>query len=249
MGVRRFKDPLVLVKNDLEIGNQVTKVGNSAVATFKSGTNITYSGGKGHPVLDVDLDWSGVAGGVHGIYLRVDSTGVVATDGAGVIGLKSLVTQSAAVTDGEFYGGQFIVKKTGSGTATASSSHIGVEGWFYETDSSILRTGIGGNFGWHNDSTGAAHGAGSVHRGIQIFCDNAGTSAAEESTGLCIWNQAGTVDNAINVVHSGSGFTYFLKAATASGFLSANTGAPATPTHRIAVQVAGVVRYIPCYTP
>ena len=116
-----------------------------------------------------------------------------------------------------------------------------------ETDSGVLRTGIGGNFGYHVDSTAADHGAGSVHRGVQIFCDDSGTSQAEESTALCLWNMAGTQDNAINIVNSGSGFTNFVK--------FADDGAPAQSTGTVSGSQAGWVKilvgttpcYIPCY--
>lgn len=180
------------------------------VSTYKSG-NITYSSGRGSAGIKIDNTFSQVSGSLMGIFSRITTTGIFTDSADGCIGIKSVVFNSAALTGGSLYGGQFIVKKTGATTALASSSHIGIEAWFYETDSGILRTGIGGNFGYHIDSTAAAHGAGSVHRGIQIFCDNGGTSAATESTGLCIWNMAGTQDNAINIVNSGSGFTNFVK--------------------------------------
>src|SRR3989304_1658486 len=110
-----------------------------------------------------------------------------------------------------------------------------------ETDSGVLRTGIGGNFGYHVDSTAADHGAGSVHRGVQIFCDDSGTSQAEESTALCLWNMAGTQDNAINIVNSGSGFTNFVK--------FADDGAPAQSTGTVSGSQAGWVKILVGTTP
>jgi len=179
------------------------------VSTYKSG-NITYSSGRGSSAIKLDNTFAGTSGALMNIFSRITTTGIFTDSADGCIGIKSVVFNSAALTGGSLYGGQYIVKQT-AGTVLASASLIGLESWFYETNDSIIRTGIGLNAGWHNDSTAAAHGAGSVHRGIQIFCDNGGTSAAAESTGLCIWNMAGTIDNAINVVNSGSGFTNFAK--------------------------------------
>jgi len=220
---------------------------STPVTTYLTGTNLLWSSSRGSAAIKLDNTFAQVSGGLHNIYSRITSNGVFTTDGNGVVNLKIVTVNSAAITDGEMYGGQFIVKKTGAGTALAASSHIAVEGWFLETDSGVIRTGIGGNFGWHTDSTAAAHGAGSVHRGIQIFCDNGGTSAAEESTGLCIWNQTGTITNALNVVNSGSGFTNFAKF-TDDGVPAQSTGTRTTESGWIKVLIGSEVRYIRLYT-
>lgn len=220
--------------------------------TFLTGDNITYSAARGSSALKLTGTYSAVTGGFSNLYSRIDSSGVLATDGNGVVNIKALTVNSAALTDGEIYGAQFVVRQGGTVTSAAQASFIGCEGWFYETDSSVLRTGIGGNFGWHNDSTAAAHGAGSVHRGIQIFCDNAGTSAAEESTGLALWNKAGTITNAIAVINSGSGFTNFANFFSNDGTPAAtgtySSGVAANPTGYIAVKVGANTRYIYLFT-
>ena len=219
----------------------------TSAQTYLTGSNVTYSGGRGSAAIKLVNTFTPTTGGFHNIFSQVTSSGVLATDGNGVVNIKAVTINSAAITNGEIYGALFIAKKTGSGTATAESSHVGVEAWFMETDSGVLRTGIGGNFGYHVDSTAADHGAGSVHRGVQIFCDDSGTSQAEESTALCLWNMAGTQDNAINIVNSGSGFTNFVK--------FADDGAPAQSTGTVSGSQAGWVKilvgttpcYIPCY--
>lgn len=219
----------------------------TSAQTYLTGSNLTYSGGRGSSAIKLVNTFTPTTGGFHNIFSQVTSSGVLATNGNGVVNIKAVTINSAAITDGEIYAAQFIAKKTGAGTATAESSHIGVEGWFYETDSGILRTGIGGNFGYHVDSTGANHGAGSVHRGVQIFCDDSGTSQAEESTALCLWNMAGAQHNAINIVNSGSGFTNFVK--------FGDDGAPAQDSGSVSgdqlgwikVLVGETTSYIPLY--
>jgi hypothetical protein len=178
---------------------------------------MTYSGGRGSAAIKIAGVFTGASGGFEGIHSVIDADIDFMDTGHGVIGMKSIVRSTGvAVTRGVMYGAQFIAKKAGAGIATAEVSFIGVEGWFYETDSSEVRTGIGGNFGYHADSSKTPHAAGSVWRGVQIFCDNGGTSNAEESTGLCLWNMAGLVNNAINITQSGTGFTNFLYLASAS---------------------------------
>ena len=127
------------------------------------------------------------------------------------MGLKCVVTNTAALADGEIYGGQFIAKHNhATNVMVASASLVGLEAWAYISAAGVARTCIGGNFGWHNEATGGTYGAGSVIRGVQIFCDNnAGGNDPVESTGLCVWNQAGAIINVLKIVNSGSGFTYF----------------------------------------
>jgi hypothetical protein len=224
-------------------------------STFLSGTNITWSGAYGSAALRLEGTYSGATGGYHNIYSIVNMSGAIGTDGNGVIGIKSVVVNTAALTDGEVFAGQFIAKHNhATNIMTAQASLIGLEAWAYISAAGVARTCIGGNFGWHNEATGGTYGAGSVIRGIQIFCDNnAGGNDPVESTGLCIWNQAGTIINAINVVNSGSGFTYFVA--------FTDDGAPASQTNGsdlndisgtanagwVKVLVGSTVRYIALY--
>jgi len=181
-------------------------------STYLTGSNITYSSARGSSALKLVSTFTGVAGGFSNIYSNITTTAAQTADGAGVIGYKGVVTNSAAMTDGEVYGGQFIAKHShGTNIMTATASLIGLEGWAYIADAGVARTVIGGNFGWHNEATGATYGSGSVIRGIQVFCDNAASAGTPtESTGVCIWNQAGAITNCLSVVNSGSGFTNFL---------------------------------------
>lgn len=217
----------------------------TSAQTYLTGSSMIYSGGRGSAAIELLNTWTPTTGGFSNIFSQVTSSGVVATGGNGVINIKAVTINSAAITNGVMYGAQFIAKKTGSGTATAESAHIGVEGWFYETDDGVLRTGIGGNFGYHIDSTANDHGAGSVHRGVQIFLDDGGSSQAEESTGLCIWNMAGAQHNAINIVNSASGFTNFVK--------FTDDGAPAQDSGTVTGSQAGWIKVLvgesTCYIP
>lgn len=180
-------------------------------SSFLSDTNITFSGAYGSAALRLQGTYSGATGGYHNIYSIVNMSGAIATNGNGVVGIKSVVVNTAALTDGEVYAGQFIAKHNhASNTMLAAATLIGLEAWGYISAAGQVGTMIGANLGFHNESSGGAI-PGSVHRGVQIFCDNAsGATKAVESTGLAIWNQAGTFDNAINIINSGNGFTYFV---------------------------------------
>lgn len=215
--------------------------------TFITGTNITWSSARGSAIMKLTGTVSMASGAFEGIDIKIATSGVFTTDGEGVMGVKCVVTNSAALTDGEVYGGQFIAKHAATGTMLASASLIGLEAWAYVSSSGPARTVIGGNFGWHNECSGA-YGAGSVIRGIQVICDNAsGAQVPVESSGICIWNMAGTITNAINVVNSGSGFTYC--------FQFTDDGVPAQSTSSavnnvgtkgwIKIRVGTATRYIP----
>jgi hypothetical protein len=192
--------------------NQLLDVDFTTDSTFLTGTNLTYSGARGSAALNITGTFTG-KGGYHAIYYNVAHSGAQDTDGYGVIGLKGVVTNTAALTDGEVYGAMFIAKHNhATNTMSAQASLIGVEGWAYISDAGQVATAIGGNFAIHNESTGVAIG-GSVHRVVQLVCDNAaGANKADESTGLCIWNMAGTWDYGIKFVGSGSGFTTLIYA-------------------------------------
>lgn len=211
------------------------------------GEYLTYSGGVGSSMLKLTGVASMASGVFEGIDIKIATSGVFSADQDGVIGLKCVVTNTAGLTDGNIYGGQFIAKHNhSSNVMLASASLIGLEAWAYISDDGPARTCIGGNFGWHNECTGA-YGAGSVIRGIQIFCDNAsGAEVPVESTGLCIWNMAGTITNAINIVTSGDGFTYFLQA-TDDGTPAQSTSSSVTNLGTrgwIKVRIGTATRYI-----
>jgi hypothetical protein len=172
----------------------------STDSTSITGSNIMYSGGYPSSMIKLTGTHSNTTGGLNGVTALITASNDYTTDGHGCVAFKGVVTVAdTAVTAGDIAGGQFIAKKSGTGVATAQVAWVGCEAWFYDTGSGEVRTGIGGNFGWHNDSTAASHAAGSVHRGVQIFCDSSGTSAAEETTGLYIWLQSGNLDNGIAI--------------------------------------------------
>lgn len=223
-------------------------------STFLTGTNITYSGARGSAALKIQSTVTMASGGFSNIYSNINTSGAFSSDGNGIVGVKAVVTNTAAMTDGEMYGAQFIAKHAhASNVMTAQASLIGIEAWAYNSAAGPARTQIGGNFGWHNEATGGTYGAGSVIRGIQVFCDNnAGGNDPVESTGIALWNQTGTITNAINVVESGSGFTNF---ATFTDGVCANltngstlNDISATANEGwIKVTVGSTVRYIALY--
>jgi len=194
-------------------------------SSFLSGSNMTYSSAYGSSALKVTGTYSGLTGGYSGLVSRLTTSGAIATDGAGVIGIKSVVTNTAAMTDGEVYGGQFIAKHNhATNVMSASASLIGLESWAYDSGAGPARTAIGGNFGYHNEGT-IAKGGGSVYRGVQIFTDDAaGSSAADERTSLCLWNQAGTQTNGIKFVKSDGGWTQDITLQYGEGISNANDG-------------------------
>ena len=180
-------------------------------SSYLSGTNMTWSSAYGSAALKISGTYSGT-GGYSNIYSSITTTGAQTTDGHGVIGIKGVVTNTAALTDGELYGAQFIAKHNhATNTVGKSASLIGLEAWSYISAAGWAGTVIGANLGIHNECTGT-YPTGSVHRAVQVFCDNnASANVPTESTGICIWNQAGAWDNVLNVVNSGDGFDYFVK--------------------------------------
>jgi len=223
---------------------QLTMISDS---TFLTGTNITYSGGRGSGVLKITATVTGL-GGYHGIYVNIATSAAQVTDGYGTIGIKCVVTNTAAMTDGEVYGAQFIAKHNhATNVMTASASLIGIEAWAYISAAGPARTVIGANFAIHNECTGAI-GAGSVHRVVQIVCDlAAGSQSPVEGSALCIWNMAGAWDNAINIVNSSTGFTNFVKF-TNDGKPAQSTGTLSSQAGWIKVLVGSTTLYIPLYT-
>ena len=248
MGKIKFKDGSLIISR--QSTNSLINMKISADAIFGSsltGTDMTYSGGKGTATIDIVGTFSGLNRGFSAYYSSITNTAAHTASGAGVIGIKQVVTNTAALTDGSIYGGQFIAKHNHATSNMANEAAlIAVEGMAYSAGVALAGTIIGGNFGFHNESTGSAV-SGSCHRGIQIFCDNAsGATSATEATGLCIWNQAGTITNAINVVNSGSGFTNFA-AFTDDGAPAASTSSTVSAIGTmgyITVKVGTATRYI-----
>ncbi|MCK9603005.1 MAG: hypothetical protein M0R66_01290 [Candidatus Omnitrophica bacterium] len=215
--------------------NKYVDLGFATDSTYLAGTNITYSGGIGSSALKITGTWTGASGGYSNIYSYVTASTDFASDNDGVVNIKAVtLSDGVAVTDGNLYGGQFISKKSGAGVATAQAAFIGVESWFMETGSGEVRTGIGGNFGFHADSSAASHAAGSVWRGLQVFCDSAGTSQAEETTAAYLWAQAGTINNGL-VVGAGT----FEKGVSFIG--TTTTGISFTGTTTTAISIGGTV--------
>ncbi len=215
-------------------------------STYESG-NITYSGSRGSSNLKLTGVFTGAEGGFHNLYSLVTTSGAQTTAGDGVIGIKSVVTNSAAYTNGVVYGGMFIAKHShATNTMGASASLVGLEAWAYIADAGQAATVIGGNFAIHNESTGTAIG-GSVHRVLQLVCDNAaGANKATESTGLCIWNMAGTWDAAIRITGA---FTSLIDFTDASTCYAAITGAPTTVAGQVVIEMSnGAPGYITVYS-
>jgi hypothetical protein len=187
------------------------KVFSAVLATDSSylgGSDLTYSGGVGSSAYKAMTTYTGTEGGVTNVYSSVSTSGTIATAGAGVMAVKAVATNTGTITDGNVYGGLFIAKHNHATKKMANEAAlIGVEGWAYDAGAAPAGTVIGGNFGYHNEGT-TAKDSGAVYRGVQIFLDDAaGSTAASERTGLAIWNMAGTQDQAIKLIPSGSGFT------------------------------------------
>jgi hypothetical protein len=219
---------------------------------FLSGSDITYSGGRGSSALRLTGTARGAAGGFSNIHSVAYNKVARSASSAGVVGIKQVTINDQAMTDGSLYGGQFVAKHA-SATATmaAEAALIGLESWAYVSAAGCANTAIGGNFGWHNEATGGDYAVGSVIRGVQIFCDNnAGGNDPDESTGLCIWNQAGTITNAINVVNSGSGFTNFLNVSSAAGCAAVKGSdySLSEPRAKLTVKVGASTYYLIGYT-
>lgn len=184
----------------------------STDSTFLTGTNMTYTSARGSNAIKLASTYSGLNGGFSNIDSKITNSGAHTEDGAGVIGIKQIVTNTAAMTDGNIYGGQFWAKHTHATSKMANAAPlIGLEGIAYVAGAAPAGTIIGGNFGYHNEGTTAKDG-GAVYRGIQIVCDDAsGSTAPSEASGLVIWNMAGTQTNGLYLVKSDSGFTYDVK--------------------------------------
>lgn len=212
--------------------------------TFLTGTDITYSSGRGSAILKLVGVASMASGGFEGIDLKIASAGAFAAAGDGVIGAKSVVTQSGHMADGNIYGGQFIAKFAAAGSLHmhAEAALIGLDAQGYVSSDGEARTVIGLNATIR--SYALAGPAGSVHRAIQVIIDEA--VKAEEVSAMCVWNMAGTVvDNVFNLV--GGAFTNFvLFTDDGTPAQSTSVGAHEAGQHGwIKVKVGAATRYIP----
>jgi len=181
-------------------------------STFLTGTNISYSGGRGSAALKVTGTWSAVTGGFSDIYSLVTASGIINDSNGGPIGIKSVVQANNTVTAAAgIYGAQFIAKHNHATLKAANAApFIGVEGVVTQNTAGQIGTAIGGSFAYHIPSDAANYDGGAVWRGVQITCDNSTSNTPpDEQSALVIWNLAGAQDNMINGVNSASGFTYF----------------------------------------
>jgi hypothetical protein len=154
------------------------------------------------------------------------------------------VTNSAHLTDGNIYGGQFIAKHAhATSHMHAEACLIGLEAIGYVSGDAEARTVIGLNAVAR--SFALAEPAGTTQRAVQVIL-HVTTRDAGELSGICVWNMGGTVvDQVLNLV--GGNFTHFV--------LCTDDGKPAQSTSTtvtnvgskgwIKVKVGTATRYIP----
>jgi hypothetical protein len=167
-------------------------------ADVLSGTDITYSSGRGRAVHRVSGDYAGGAGGIHAFYGYLTLSGALTDAGAGIIGVKQVVVNTAHQADGNVYAAQFIAKHAhATNHMHAEACLIGVEAIGYCSAAAGVGVMIGVNAVIRSYATGAY--AGGVHRGIQIIVDES-TLGADEVTALCIWNMGASAIGGIRFV-------------------------------------------------
>jgi hypothetical protein len=218
---------------------------------FLTGDDITYSGGRGSSMIKLAGTLSMAAGAFEGIDIKLATSGAFVDAGAGVMGVKVAVTNTAHITDGNIYGGQFIAKHN-SATAHMHSEAclIGLEAIGYDaaTASAGVGTMIGLNTVIRSYAT-SAYGGG-VHRGIQIVVDEA-TLGADEVTALCIWNMGASAIGGIRVVGAATmaNMFYFdvVGGAIKAGSLKNSDNTDIKCDDYIVCSLGGSARYIPAY--
>lgn len=232
----------VLVSQTLE--NKAALLSLNTDSTFLTGSDITYSSARGSSILKMIGTWNGASGAFEGIDIKIATSGALAASGDGVIGVKCVVTNTAALADGNIYGGQFIAKHNhATNDMTAQAALIGLEAIAYNASNGDVGTAFGLNVTMRNYGAG---GGGSVHAGIQIILDQAGGTKATEATGIRIWNMAGTWDAAIRITGAFSVLVNFDDATTCFAVI---TAAPTTIAGQILVVMAnGNTGYIPVYS-
>jgi len=219
-------------------------------------SSVSYSGGKAPAANRVAIETSSNFQ-FFGSQIWVTANGEPTEDSTakGFCAFRSSIDSTNAMTyedsakQGSIYAGIFIAKAS-SATARFGAYHplIGIEAWAYISQATgKVKTMIGGNFGYHTDSA-ATQDSGTVWRGVQIFCDDGGGAAPTEQSALCLWNQSGTQNNAINITQSGSGFTNLFYFASNAAPCSTQSGGSITITNKLAVSIAGTTRYIPVGT-
>jgi hypothetical protein len=167
--------------------------------------------------------WTGASGGFEGIDIKIATSGALSAAGSGAIGVKAVVTNTAALADGNIYGGQFIAKHShATNDMSASACLIGLEAIAYNSLAGDVGTAFGLNVVMRNYGAG---GAGSFHAGMQIVLDQAGGTKATEATGIRIWNMAGTWDAVLRVTGA---FNVFANFDDASTCIAAIVGAAAS---------------------
>lgn len=238
-------------RSGIELGSRIQylnedgsiELAMTSASTTLTGDDITYSSGSGSSALKLVSTFTGVGGGFCNILSTVATSAAQSASGAGVIGIKSVVTNTGAMTDGSIYGAQFIAKHAHATSAMASEAAlIGAEAIAYISAAGAAGTAIGLNVVMRNYG-----GAGTVHRGIQVVLDQATGTKATEATGICIWNMAGTWDAAMRVVGAFSVFADFDDATTC--FATITSAAATTIGGQILVKKAnGVPGYINVYT-
>jgi hypothetical protein len=225
---------------------ELTYVGNRA---FLTGDDITYSSARGSSILKLAGTLSMAAGAFEGIDIKLATSGAFTAGGDGIMGLKCVVTNSAHLTDGNIYGGQFIAKHAhATSHMHAEACLIGLEAIGYCSSDAGVGTMIGLNVVIRSYAT-SAYGGG-VHRGIQIVVDEA-TLGADEVTGLCIWNMGASAISAIRFVGVGtmSNIFYFdvTGGAIGTGELQDNQPATVHCDANVVVSIGGTAYYIPLY--
>lgn len=173
----------------------------STDSTYFTGGNITYSGAYTSSALKIVGTFTGTTGGLHGLLIQMNMDEDFTAAAEGILAMKSYLDMNgSAITEGNFMAGAFIAKKSGAGTMATGAILHGIEAWTYATGTSVVGTMIGGNIGYHADSSGDCSSAGTVWKALQVFCDNgAMTNPAQETSGIDIWAIAGTIDNALKI--------------------------------------------------
>lgn len=180
-------------------------------STFLTGTNISYSGGRGSAAEKISGTWSAATGGYSNLYSIVTASGALNDANGGPIGIKSVVATSAAQTAAAgIYGLQGIAKHNhGTNKAANAAPYIGVEGVVTQSTAGQIGTAIGISAAYHIPADAAVFDGGAVWRGLQITCDNSSGNNPSEQSGVAVWNMAGAQTNVLKVINSGTGFTYF----------------------------------------
>jgi hypothetical protein len=167
-------------------------------AALLGSTDITYSTGRGDACYRVSGTLTGGAGGAHAFYSFLTLTGALTDAGAGVVGAKSVVRNTAHQSDGNIYAGQFIAIHThATNHMHAEACLIGLEAIGYGSGDAGVGVMIGANVVIRSYALAAY--AGGVHRAIQVIVDEA-TLGATEVTALCIWNMGASAIGGIRIV-------------------------------------------------